>query len=105
MNTSSNLRPQDHEEEIGGLDQLQFMFAGHGNTLQSTRYGVALKSMGWFYVGGRPIHPDSINKRFAKLNGKAKLPPIRHHDPRHTHETLALKEEVHHKVVAVRLGH
>jgi integrase len=33
------------------------------------------------------------------------LPPIRLHDLRHTHATLALQAGVHPKVVSERLGH
>jgi integrase len=36
---------------------------------------------------------------------KAMLPPIRLHDLRHTHTTLALQAGVHPKVVSERLGH
>jgi len=35
----------------------------------------------------------------------AGLPPIRLHDLRHTHATLALSAGVHPKVVSERLGH
>jgi integrase len=33
------------------------------------------------------------------------MPPIRLHDLRHTHATLALRAGVHPKVVSERLGH
>lgn len=53
----------------------------------------------------RPIHPDRFSRGFYKLVRIADVPPIRLHDLRHTHATLALKAGVHPKVVSDRLGH
>lgn len=54
---------------------------------------------------GRPIHPDTITARFARLSWQAGLPPIRLHDVRHSYATAALQAGVPVKVVSERLGH
>jgi integrase len=54
---------------------------------------------------GSPLHPDWFSKQFETHVHAAGLPPIRLHDLRHTHATLALAAGVHPKVVQERLGH
>jgi integrase len=54
---------------------------------------------------GRPLHPDWFRRRFERRARRAGLPPIRFHDLRHTHATLALKAGVHPKVISELLGH
>jgi integrase len=54
---------------------------------------------------GTPIDPSNVTRTFRQLIKKADLPVIRFHDLRHTHATLLLKQGVHPKIVAERLGH
>jgi len=54
---------------------------------------------------GSPIHPKTISYQFRKAARSAGVPPIRLHDLRHTHATLALQAGVHPRVVQERLGH
>lgn len=54
---------------------------------------------------GGPIHPHTFSQAFERLIVKADLRPIRLHDLRHTHATLALKAGVPVKVISERLGH
>ncbi len=54
---------------------------------------------------GEPLHPERLSRLFAQNLRAAGLPPIRLHDLRHTHATLALQAGVHPKVVSERLGH
>ncbi len=54
---------------------------------------------------GEPIRPDTVGPRFKRLAKAAGVPSIRFHDLRHTHATLALRANVHPKVVSDRLGH
>jgi integrase len=54
---------------------------------------------------GSAIWPRSFSRMFDRHVEKAGLPPIRLHDLRHTHATLALASGVHPKVVQERLGH
>ncbi|MGH8929919.1 MAG: tyrosine-type recombinase/integrase [Egibacteraceae bacterium] len=54
---------------------------------------------------GKPLHPDSVTKRFARLVRDLELPTITAHGLRHTHATLLLQAGVHPKVVQERLGH
>lgn len=54
---------------------------------------------------GSELDPDWVSKRFERLVVAGGVPPIRLHDLRHTHATLALQAGVHVKVVSERLGH
>jgi integrase len=54
---------------------------------------------------GKPIHPDTITRRFNRLVDRAGVPLIRLHDVRHTYATLSLDAGVEPKVVADRIGH
>ncbi len=56
-------------------------------------------------ANGRPIDPDAFSGMFRRAVKQAGLPPIRLHDARHTHATLALAAGIHVKVVSERLGH
>lgn len=57
------------------------------------------------HVDGRPLHPDSITKRFIRLCAQSGLPALTPHGLRHTHATLLLQAGIHPKVVQERLGH
>lgn len=54
---------------------------------------------------GLAIHPEYVSRAFARLVRQAGLPPIRLHDVRHTHATLALVAGVATRIVSDRLGH
>jgi integrase len=54
---------------------------------------------------GSLIHPHRLSTWFSRLVKAAGLPPIRFHDLRHTHASLALAAGVSTKVVSERLGH
>ena len=54
---------------------------------------------------GAALDPESVSRYWRQAIKKAMLPPIRLHDLRHTHATLALQAGVHPKVVSERLGH
>ena len=54
---------------------------------------------------GSAIHPDAFSWWFRQHVKAAELLPIRLHDLRHSHATLALRAGVHPKVVSERLGH
>jgi len=54
---------------------------------------------------GGPLDPESISRYWRQAVKKSMLPPIRLHDLRHTHATLALQAGIHPKVVSERLGH
>ncbi|MDE3086360.1 MAG: tyrosine-type recombinase/integrase, partial [Acidobacteriota bacterium] len=54
---------------------------------------------------GTPLHPEFVSRRFSRRVRESGLPPMRLHDLRHLHATLALAAGVPSKVVADRLGH
>ncbi|TAM88046.1 site-specific integrase [bacterium] len=55
---------------------------------------------------GKPISATNLTKfEFRALLEHAGLPPIRFHDPRHSHATLLLSHGVSVRVVQERLGH
>jgi integrase len=54
---------------------------------------------------GGPVDPSHQTAVFKEALSKARLPPIRFHDLRHTAATLLLTKGVHPKVVSEMLGH
>ncbi len=54
---------------------------------------------------GRPVHPDTIRERFARLIAACGLPRIRLHDVRHSYATAALRAGINPKIVSHRIGH
>jgi integrase len=56
-------------------------------------------------ANGAALDPESVTRYFRQAVAKSMLPPIRLHDLRHTHATLALQAGIHPKVVSERLGH
>lgn len=54
---------------------------------------------------GTELQPSNVNRRFVALMAKAGVPRIPFHGMRHTHATLLMKNGIHPKVVAERLGH
>jgi integrase len=71
------------------------------------RLGALYQELGLICAGPDGSHqePDSFSQRFQIFLKKTDLPHIRLHDLRHTHATQLLKQGVHPKVVAERLGH
>jgi integrase len=69
--------------------------------------GAAYNDEGWLVADelGKPLYPDTVSERFARLTRKHGLRPIRLHDTRHTAATLLLGSRVPVKVVADLLGH
>jgi integrase len=57
------------------------------------------------HLDGRPIHPDTITRRFNRLVDQAGVPCIRLHDVRHTYATLSLDAGIDPKIVSDRIGH
>jgi integrase len=51
---------------------------------------------------GRPLHPDTITRRFNRLVDRAGVPRIRLHDVRHTYATLSLDAGIDPKIVSDR---
>ena len=56
-------------------------------------------------LDGTPLHPKNLSYKFGRAAKAAGLPPIRLHDLRHSHATLALRAGIHPRVVQERLGH
>jgi integrase len=54
---------------------------------------------------GEALDPESVSRYFRQAVKMSLLPPIRLHDLRHTHATLALQAGIHPKVASERLGH
>ncbi len=70
-------------------------------------WGSAWQNSGLVFTreDGSLIHPDLVSKWFVRYSRDADLTPIRFHDLRHTHASLALQAGVPAKVVSERLGH
>lgn len=54
---------------------------------------------------GEPVHPQTYSQAFERIVARGDLPPIRLHDLRHTHATIAMKAGIPTKVISERLGH
>jgi len=54
---------------------------------------------------GTPLAEGTVEEAFKEVQRKSGVPPIRFHDLRHTHATFLLRQGVHPKIVAERLGH
>jgi integrase len=54
---------------------------------------------------GRPLHPDTITRRFNRLVDRADVPRIRLHDVRHTYATLSIDAGIDPKKISDRIGH
>lgn len=54
---------------------------------------------------GEPLHPQTYSQAFERIVAKSDLPPIRLHDLRHTHATIALRAGIPAKFISERLGH
>ncbi len=86
-------------EDLSAWRQLQ-----HAERLS---WGSAWQGSGLVFTreDGSLIHPDLVSKWFVRYSRDAGLTPIRFHDLRHTHASLALQAGVPAKVVSERLGH
>ena len=54
---------------------------------------------------GTPLNPDNLKRVRDYLMNKADVPPVRLHDLRHLHASLAIRGGMDAKVLADRLGH
>lgn len=57
------------------------------------------------YEDGRPLHADTITRRFNRLVDLAGVRRIRLHDIRHTYVTVSLNSGVTPKILSDRIGH
>jgi integrase len=53
---------------------------------------------------GRPLHPDTITRRFKKLAASAGLPEIDLHDVRHSYATAGRDAKIDWKALSKRIG-
>lgn len=54
---------------------------------------------------GKPVHPSTLGKAFARALAAAGLPKVRFHDTRHGHASHLGQQRVPIKVIQERLGH
>ena len=57
------------------------------------------------YEDGRPLHPDTITRRFNRLVDATGLPRITLHGVRHSYATVASDAGMNPKVLSERIGH
>jgi integrase len=74
---------------------------------EQQQWGDAWVETGLVFTGenGAALDPESVSRYWRQAVKRSLLPPIRLHDLRHTHATLALQAGIHPKVVSERLGH
>ncbi len=80
---------------------------GDQQSAERAAWGDAWEATGLVFTreNGALIHPDLLTKWFGRHVARAGLSPIRLHDLRHTHASLALQAGIPAKVVSERLGH
>lgn len=83
------------EDHLGRMDDERAEF-GHGYDESGKLF---------CHRNGRPIHPDTITRRFNRLVDQAGVPRIRLHDVRHTYATISLDAGIDAKIVSDRIGH
>jgi len=57
------------------------------------------------WENGRPVHPDTITRRFKRLVAAAGLPEIDLHDVRHSYATMGRDAKIDWKALSKRIGH
>jgi integrase len=57
------------------------------------------------WENGRPLHPDTITRRFKRLAASAGLPEIDLHDVRHSYATAGRDAKIDWKALSKRIGH
>ncbi len=115
-----SLVPLDHRLVFGepktergrrliGIDpQLVSALSEHRRRHHENRLRIGLVDDGdlvFAHPDGTPLHPERVSRWFSKLVRTTGAPPIRLHDLRHLHATLALAAGVPPRVLADRLGH
>jgi integrase len=62
---------------------------------------------GWLFCweDGRPVHPDTITRRFKRIASDAGLPEIDLHDARHSYATAGRDAKIDWKALSLRIGH
>jgi integrase len=102
--------PKSHQARVIDLDQttVDLLHQHRSNQdVDRNRWGSEYsdKDLVVATENGEPIHPHSLSQAFERLVKRADLRPIRLHDLRHTHATMAVKAGVPLKVISERLGH
>jgi integrase len=57
------------------------------------------------FEDGRPIHPDTITRRFNRLVDRTGLPRITLHGVRHSYATVSVDAGINPKAISERIGH
>jgi integrase len=78
---------------------------GTVGVLRAHRGATGRHALAFCRADGSPLSPGGVTKRFTELARTHGVRPIRLHDLRHTHASLALRAGIHPKVVSERLGH
>jgi len=74
---------------------------------EAAAFGQAPAAQGHLFChpDGRPLHPDTITRRFNRLVDQVGVPRIRLHDVRHTYATACLDAGINPKLISDRIGH
>lgn len=74
---------------------------------EQAEWGASYHAAGLLFChpDGRPLHPDTITRRFNRLVDGAGVPRIRLHDVRHTYATLSIDAGIDPKKISDRIGH
>ncbi len=100
----------ENAQRVIALDALTLaVLAGHVEMLDQERakFGPGYHDDGLLFCweDGKPLHPDTITRRFHKLAAAAGLPKINLHDVRHSYATAGRDAKIDWKALSSRIGH
>lgn len=99
--------PKSHQARVVDLDPLTVEMLREHRRRRVTELGrePTERELVVCAEDSNPIHPQSFSHAFTRVIERAGLRPIRLHDLRHTHATIAVQAGVPVKVISERLGH
>src|SRR4029077_4125564 len=98
----------ENAQHVLALDPFTLaVLKAHVEQLERERwdFGPGYHGVLFCWPDGRPLHPDTITRRFKKLAAAARLPEIDLHDVRHSYATAGRDAKINWKALSQHSGH